>query len=100
MDFTLPEFRAMNDVTWKWHVDDFAKGRYNTILGRDILTEIWLNVKSSDHVIEADDGPLKGIETPIVYLGRYRFKDINTVIIIPKKSFTNADVKEVYGSEC
>ena len=34
LDFTLPELRATNFVTWIFHVDDSAKGRYSMILGR------------------------------------------------------------------
>ena len=36
--FTLPALSATNIVTWKCHVDESAKGRYNMILGRDLLT--------------------------------------------------------------
>ena len=43
------------------------------ILGRDILTELRLNIKFSEHVIEADDGPFKGSTTPMVDLGTYMF---------------------------
>ena len=32
VDFTLPELSAMNAVTWKCHMYDSAKGRYDTIL--------------------------------------------------------------------
>ena len=35
--FTLPELIKMESVTWDFHVDDSAKGRYETILGRDLL---------------------------------------------------------------
>ena len=45
--FILPALSATNVVTWKCHVDDSAKGRYNMILGRDILTELGFNLKSS-----------------------------------------------------
>ena len=38
--FTLPRLRAMNVVTWKCHVDDSAKCRYDLILGRYLLTEL------------------------------------------------------------
>ena len=38
VDFTLSAFSATNVVTWNCHVDDSAKGRYNIILGSDILT--------------------------------------------------------------
>ena len=34
---TLPKLRAKKTVTWNWHMNDYAKGRYDTILGRDIL---------------------------------------------------------------
>ena len=35
---TLTELSATNVVTWNCHVDDSTNGRYNIILGRDILT--------------------------------------------------------------
>ena len=38
MDFALPALSATNVVTWKFHVDDSAKVRYNMILGRYLLT--------------------------------------------------------------
>ena len=40
MDFTLPALSTTNVMTWKFHVDDSAKGRYDMILGRDLLTEL------------------------------------------------------------
>ena len=36
IDFTLPALSATNVVIWNCHVDDFAKGRYDMILGHDI----------------------------------------------------------------
>ena len=48
------------------------------ILGRDILTELGLNLKLSENVIEADDGPFKGSTTPMVGLVTYVFKYLNT----------------------
>ena len=38
VDFALPTLSAMNIVTWKCHVDDFAEGKYEMILGQDLLT--------------------------------------------------------------
>ena len=32
VEFNLPELSATNFGTWKFHVDDSAKGRYNMIL--------------------------------------------------------------------
>ena len=48
---------ATNAVTWKFHVDDSAKGRYYMILDRYLLTKLGLNLKISEHVIEAYDSP-------------------------------------------
>ena len=36
VDFTLPEISADNVVTWKCHVDESTKGRYDMILERYI----------------------------------------------------------------
>ena len=46
VDFTLTALIATNVVTWKFHVDNFAKGRYDVILGQDILIELGLNLYS------------------------------------------------------
>ena len=43
VEFKWPELSAKNVITWKCHVYDSAKGRYNTILGRDILKKLRLN---------------------------------------------------------
>ena len=50
------------------------KGGYFIILGRYILTEWGLNIKLSDHVIEVDDGPLKGSTEPMVDMGTFKLK--------------------------
>ena len=84
MDFNLPSLSATNVMTWKCHVDESAKGRYDMILGRDILTELVSNLKFSGQVIEADDRPFKGSTTPMVYFGKYVFKYLNTGKFIPE----------------
>ena len=99
IDFTLPALSATNVVTWRCHVDDSAKGGYNMVLGRDILKELVLNLKLSEHVIKADDGPLNGSTTSMVDLGTYIFTGLNTGKISPEGSFTNAYFVEVYESE-
>ena len=58
-----------------------------------------LNLKLSEHVLEADDGPLNGSTTSMVDLGPYIFKDLNTGEITPEGLFTNDYTKEIYGSE-
>ena len=39
------------------------------IFGRDLLTELGLDLNFSEHVIEADYGPLMGATTIMVDLG-------------------------------
>ena len=95
IEFTLPELSETNVVTCNCHVYDSAKGRYDIILGRYLLTTLLLNLKLSDHVIEADDGPLKGSSTPMDYLGMYEFKYLNTNNITPEESFTNSYAAEI-----
>ena len=65
-------------MTCKCHVDESAKGRYNMVLGQYLLTELGLNLKLSENIIEANYGPFKGSTTPKVNLGMYIFKDLNT----------------------
>ena len=38
VDFTLSELITTNVMAWEFHVDDSTKGRYNMILGRDLIT--------------------------------------------------------------
>ena len=59
IDFTLPELSTTKIVKWNCHLDDSAKERHDLILGRDLLTELGLNLKFSDNIIKASDGPFK-----------------------------------------
>ena len=72
---------------------DSTKYRYDMILGIDLSTELWLNLKLSEHVIKVDDGTLKGPIAPMIDLCTYQFKDLNTVKIIPEELFMNAYVE-------
>ena len=78
IDFILPELSATKIVMWNFHMDDFAKGRYDMILGRDILTALGINLKLSDHVIEACYGPFKGNTATMIDLGTYEFRYLET----------------------
>ena len=73
VDFGLPALSAMDVVTWKFHVDKLNKSRYDVILENDQLIELGLNLKFSNHIIEADGGPLKGCTRPMVDLSTYAF---------------------------
>ena len=79
-------------------MDDSAKCRYDTILGRNILTSFRLNIKSSEHVIEADDKPLKVSTASMVDFGTYEFKK-NTGEITHEELFMNAYAEEINESE-
>ena len=79
-------------------MDNSAKGRYDMILGRDLLTELGLNLKFSNHITKANDAPFMGAMAPMVDLGAYIFKDLNTGKIKMEELFTNAYTKEVYKS--
>ena len=59
-------------------MDESGKGRYDMILGQDILTELGLNLELYVHVIKADDGPFNRSTTAMVDLGMYIFKYLNT----------------------
>ena len=86
-------------MMWNFCVDDSDEGRYETILGRYIFTDLWLNLKWSDNIIEAYYGPLKGSTTPMVDLDTYESKDLNTGNITLKELFKNAYVYEIHELE-
>ena len=60
------------------------KGRYDMILGRDILTALGWILKFSDIVIELDNGTLKRSTVTIADISMYEFKDLNKGNITPK----------------
>ena len=76
--FTLSGLSAAKIVMWNFHVNEFSKGRYDMILGRYILKDLILNLKSSDHVIEADYEPFKESMATMVDLCMNEFKCLNT----------------------
>ena len=43
---TLPNFSVANIVMWYFQVFESAKGRYDVVLGRDLITALGLNIKS------------------------------------------------------
>ena len=55
--FSFPEFHENKYITWKVYVDesDPEMSRYDMIVGRDILTEIGLDLKFSEQVMEWDN---------------------------------------------
>ena len=47
IDFFLSELSATKIVTWKCYLDKSTNGRYDMILGRDLLTASGLDLKIS-----------------------------------------------------
>ena len=93
--FTLPELSATKIVTWNCQVYDSTKRRYYMILCRDILTQLGLNIKLSEHVIKKGDGTLTGSLAPIVDLSMYEFRKLNEGKITPKESFMKSYAEEI-----
>ena len=68
----------------EFYLEESAKGRYYIILGIYILKSLGLNLKVCDHFIKAYYGTFKGSTAPMVDLGTYEFKILNTGKITPK----------------
>ena len=71
-------------VTWYFHVDESAKVIYDMILGRDLLTELGLNLKFYDYVIEEYYVPFKGLTVPVDDMVTYEFKILDIGKITPE----------------
>ena len=56
-------------------MDKSTKSRYIIILGRDLLKELGLDLKCSDHIISGDDVPFERCTSPMVDLGTYVFQN-------------------------
>ena len=95
MDFTLPELSATEIATQHFYVDDYVKGRYETILDIYLLTALGLSLKRSDQVIKSYNGTFKGPPAPMVDLGTYEVKQLNKGKITPEELFTNAYAEEI-----
>ena len=76
-------------MAWDYHVGEYAKDRYDIILGRYILTSLGLNFKFSKCAIQGGGGPLKGYTATIHDLGTYKFKYLNKGRTAPDVSFMN-----------
>ena len=57
VNLCLPKISATKIVTWECHIDCPIEIRYNMIIGKDLLNEMGLHLKFSEHVIIGYDGP-------------------------------------------
>ena len=99
VDFCLPGFSATIIVTWKCHIDESTNGRYEMILGRDLLTALGLDIKFSDNVLSGREGPHEGCSAPMVDVSNYDLNIITAKIVRPEESFINSYVNECLKSE-
>ena len=99
IDFTLTRLSAKKTVKRNCHMNDSAKGRYDMILGRYLLTDLGLNLNFFDQLIEEYYGYFKGSTAPMVDMGNDEIKDLNTGNITPEGLFTNDYKEETHKSE-
>ena len=86
-------------MTWKCHVDESTTGRYDMILGRDLLTALGLDIKFYENVILGREGPYKGCLAPMVNVNKYNFNIITSKTVKPEESFINMYVSECFESK-
>ena len=94
VEFSSPELSATKIVTWKFHFDESTNGKYDIILGRDLITALVLDLKFYDNVMIGRHGPYEGCLSLMVGVNNYNFKYITDKTIKPKESFVNLFVHE------
>ena len=71
--FTLPEFYLNREITYVCHIDDTTSPRaasYDMIMGRDIMSELGLDISFSNHEITWD-----GVAVPMKERGTIRDRE-------------------------
>ena len=86
-------------MIWKYHIDESTNGRYDMILGIDLLTEIGLDLKFTNNVILGREGPYEGYYSPMVDVSNCNFNIITAKTVTPEESFINSYINECIESE-
>ena len=86
-------------MTCKCHLDESTNGRYDMILGRDLLNALGLDLKFSDCVILGGYGPYKECFVPMVDVINYDFNIITAKTVKPEESFINSYADECFKSK-
>ena len=92
------DFSATKIVTWKCNVDRSTSGRYDMILGRDLLTSLGMDLKFYENVIIGGEGPYKGCSVPMFDIRNYNFKSITGKTVKPEEYFINSYVEKCLES--
>ena len=72
----------------------YTSGRYDMILGRDLLTAMGLYLKFSKNVIIGREVPYEGCSAPMVDVSNYDFNIIKDKTVNLEESFINSYVDE------
>ena len=85
-------------VVWECQVYDSTKNRFCIILGRDIITDLRLDTKFSEHVISGGERPYKRCVAPMVYAISYSFIPLNlTDEVTHKNACLDSYLEEILG---
>ena len=74
VDFCLSKFSVTNVMTQQYHINDSSECKYNMILGRDLLTDLGLDIFFSKTSISVGDGTYEGWTTPMIEMTTYNYK--------------------------
>ena len=80
---------------WKCHVDESTISRYDTILGRDLLTALGLYLKFLEKFIIGGDRPYEGWLATMVDVSNCDFTYLTDKTVKSEESFINS-----YFNEC
>ena len=79
--FCLPNFSTTKVLARKLHVKKYTNSRYYTILSRDLVTALRLDIKLSENFIIGGEGPHEGCSAPFFDVKNYDFKSITDKIV-------------------
>ena len=97
--FCLPKFGTKKIVTWKYQVDESTNGRYNMILGRELITALGLDLKFSGDVIIVHNGIYEGCLSSMVGVSNCNLTSLTDKTVKPEYSFINSCVDKFLYSE-
>ena len=58
--FCLLEFSVTKIIPWKCHVDNYTTVRCGTILGRDLLNVLRMDLNFSENIVNGGERPYEG----------------------------------------
>ena len=87
-------------VTWECHVDNSTEFRYDMILGKELLTDLVLDLNISKHAITGGGRPHGICMAPVVDMSKFNYDSLNLKDNVKlEESFSDAYVEEVLKYE-